>query len=265
MYQEMIRLASNLVKRAQYENVEIDFGAINLGKHYNPRLFRGSIVELAKLIETSQWLSPLLVENRAGEYWLIQGTRRFAAITYIRDCDRKAGRQPRWQNVPVTVYSQSSKLKTFRLAAVENMGRRELNPYEKAILFKEMGARFDFGDAQIADELGVSRSQVSNHLRILKRINPQIEKAMANGVVIPYRQLIDWICFEGRSQIARFDKWKRTEKSKTKPATPHSRPNRVRVEKFLRHLRMDFDADEIPTYVIQIVQWLAGHRKKPPL
>lgn len=114
--------------------------------------------ELARLAESigrHGVLQPVVVRERDGGYELVVGERRWRAA-------RLAGRE----TLPAVVKDVASP-DLLELALVENVQRHDLNPIELALAFRTL---VDGGSTQeeVGRRLGVDRSTVANHLRMLE-------------------------------------------------------------------------------------------------
>jgi ParB family transcriptional regulator, chromosome partitioning protein len=114
--------------------------------------------ELARLAESigrHGVLQPVVVRVRDGGYELVVGERRWRAA-------RLAGRR----TLPAVVKDVASP-DLLELALVENVQRHDLNPIELALAFRTL---VDGGatQEQVGERLGLDRSTVANHLRMLE-------------------------------------------------------------------------------------------------
>ena len=112
--------------------------------------------ELASSIGLHGVLSPLLVRPAAANrYQLIAGERRWLAA-------KAAG----LEMVPCQVRHYSDR-QVFETAMEENLKREDLNPLEQAEAFRRYLDEFDATIDELASRLSMSRSAVSNLLRLL--------------------------------------------------------------------------------------------------
>jgi ParB family transcriptional regulator, chromosome partitioning protein len=114
--------------------------------------------ELARLAESigrHGVLQPIVVRERDGDYELVVGERRWRAA-------RLAGRR----TLPAVVKDVATP-DLLELALVENVQRHDLNPIELAHAFRTL---VDGGatQEQVGERLGIDRSTVANHLRMLE-------------------------------------------------------------------------------------------------
>ncbi len=127
--------------------------------------------ELIASIKRHGILQPLVVTHVPGDgYELIAGERRLRAA-------RMAG----LAEVPVIVRSAEEQDK-LELALVENIQRADLNPIEEARAYRKLIEDYDLTQEQVAEQLGKSRPQVANTLRLLE-LPEAIQSAVREGRV----------------------------------------------------------------------------------
>jgi ParB family transcriptional regulator, chromosome partitioning protein len=124
--------------------------------------------ELANSIRATGVLQPILVRRADARYQLVAGERRLRAA-------RMAG----IEKVPV-VLRELSDNETLELALAENLLREDLNPLEVAHAYEMLIERFKLSHEQVAERLGVSRSAVTNTLRLL-RLAPKVQEYVSAG------------------------------------------------------------------------------------
>jgi ParB family chromosome partitioning protein len=101
-------------------------------------------------------LQPVVVRHGAdGEYELVVGERRWRAA-------QRAGRA----TLPVVVADVEPR-ERLELALVENVQRQDLNPIELAHAFRTL-AEGGATQEEVGGRLGIDRSTVANHLRLLE-------------------------------------------------------------------------------------------------
>ena len=113
------------------------------------------IDELARSIEASGMLQPLVVRTTAAGYELIAGERRL-----------RAARRLGLSEVPIIIH-ETPDPNSLLLALIENLQREDLNPIEEAAAFAELQEQFNLTQEQVAEKVGRSRSAVANSLRLL--------------------------------------------------------------------------------------------------
>jgi ParB family chromosome partitioning protein len=132
---------------------EIDVSADQPRKSFPPE----TLAELADSIARDGLLQPVLVRRTpADRYEIIAGERRFRAA-------KLAG----LSEIPV-VLVEADDATAARYALVENLQREDLNPLEEAAAYEALINRYGLTQEQVADQVGKSRSAVTNALRLLE-------------------------------------------------------------------------------------------------
>ncbi len=111
---------------------------------------------LAASIDDHGMLQPLVVRRVDESYQLIAGERRLRAA-------QKAG----LREVPVRVIEADNR-RTTELAIVENLQRKDLNPLEKALSFRQYLQLHKCTQGELAKRLKVDRSTIANLIRLLE-------------------------------------------------------------------------------------------------
>lgn len=123
-----------------------------------------SLQELADSISQHGIIQPLTVRKlSSGYYQIIAGERRWRAA-------RLAG----LQEVPVIVIEADDR-KAAELAMIENLQREDLNPMEEAAGFQSLIENYHMTQEEAAQQVGKSRSAVTNALRLLG-LTPAVRK-----------------------------------------------------------------------------------------
>ncbi len=112
------------------------------------------IQSLADSIRRHGVLQPVVVRRAGDRYELVVGERRWRAC-------REAGLSA----LPAIVADVAERGR-LEVALVENIQRRDLNPIELAHAFRALGEAGATQD-EIGERVGLDRSTVSNHLRLL--------------------------------------------------------------------------------------------------
>lgn len=146
------------------------------------------IDELAKSIEASGMLQPLVVRRSPDGYELIAGERRLRAAQRLG-----------LSEVPVIVHEMADS-NTLLLALIENLQREDLNPIEEAAAFAELQEQFNLTQKQVAGRVGRSRSAVANSLRLLS-LPDEIKQHVARGA-LPAGQARALLALEDRAMLA---------------------------------------------------------------
>lgn len=128
------------------------------------------LAALTQSIQAHGVLQPLLVRQRDGRYQIVAGERRFRAA-------QEAG----LTRVPVRIVSADDQ-QTVEFALVENIHRSDLNPMEKAQAFQDYVGRFAMTHEELAQQLGVDRSSVTNLMRLLE-LPEAVQQAVRVGQI----------------------------------------------------------------------------------
>lgn len=143
----------------------------------NPRQPRrtrndAELQNLADSIKEHGVLQPLVVlpANADGSHELIAGERRLEAA-------RLAG----LTSVPVIVRIADER-QQLELALIENLQREDLNPLEAAEGYRQLAEDFGLSHEEIAEQMGKSRTAVSNTLRLL-RLSAAVRQALQSGKI----------------------------------------------------------------------------------
>ncbi|WAM33853.1 ParB/RepB/Spo0J family partition protein [Caldicellulosiruptor morganii] len=144
----------NVQKDAGETIEEIEIDKIFPSEKQPRKIFdEDKIEELAQSIRSVGLIQPLIVRKEGEKFVLIAGERR------LRAC-RLAG----LKKVPCIVRDYSN---TTEIALIENIQRKDLNPYEEALAYKKLIDQYGYTQDQLARKLGISRSKIANLLRIL--------------------------------------------------------------------------------------------------
>jgi ParB family transcriptional regulator, chromosome partitioning protein len=129
-----------------------------------------SLKELADSIRASGVVQPILVRRAPaeGRFQLIAGERRLRAA-------RMAG----LENIPA-VKRDMDDLQALEMALTENLLRQDLNPLEVARAYEGLQKNFNLSHEEIAEHLGVSRSAITNTLRLL-RLPGAVQEMLSDG------------------------------------------------------------------------------------
>jgi len=115
----------------------------------------GALERLAQSIRVHGVLQPVVVRRAGDRYELVVGERRWRA-------SQRAGVDA----IPAVVLEIDPRDR-LEVALIENVQRRDLNPIELAVAFRSLA---DTGATQdeIGERVGLDRSSIANHLRLLE-------------------------------------------------------------------------------------------------
>ena len=120
------------------------------------RIDEAELADLARSMEASGLLQPVIVRPRDGGFELIAGERRWRAAERLG-----------WQKIPAVVKEVDDRT-LLTLALIENLQRDDLSPIDEAAGYRRLGEEFKLAHAEIARVVGRDRSSVSNLLRLLQ-------------------------------------------------------------------------------------------------
>ena len=129
-----------------------------------------SLEELAKSIKEYGVIQPIIVTKKDDYYQIIAGERRWRAA-------KKAG----LTEIPCLVRSESEQTNR-EIALIENIQRKNLNPIEKALGLRKLLDDFGMTQQALADKLGMSRSALTNTVRILNLDERVIALVLENNL-----------------------------------------------------------------------------------
>ena len=149
-------LGESAKEAARPSIVEIDLDLLSPNRA-QPRLGfdKDKLAQLAQSIKSKGLVQPILVRRTNAGYEIVVGERRWRAA-------QMAG----LSSIPAIVkdFSSSDLLAT---ALIENIQRADLNPLEVATAFDKLLKEAELSHAQIAKQVGMNRSSVTNYLRLL--------------------------------------------------------------------------------------------------
>ncbi len=115
----------------------------------------GALDALAESIRVHGVLQPIVVRSAGDRYELVVGERRW-----------RASKQAGLASIPAVVLEIDPRDR-LEVALVENIQRRDLNPIELAVAFRAL-AYTGATQEEIGDRVGMDRSSIANHLRLLE-------------------------------------------------------------------------------------------------
>lgn len=130
-----------------------------------------SLEELKQSIEQLGIIQPLTLRRIGqGSYQLISGERRLRAARLLG-----------MSEVPAFVVNTDQQ-GMIEMALVENLQRKDLNPVEIGLALFRLQEECNLSQDQVGQRVGMSRSNVTNYMRILK-LPPDIQWAIRSGVL----------------------------------------------------------------------------------
>lgn len=129
-----------------------------------------SLEELANSIKEYGVIQPIIVTKKDNYYEIVAGERRWRAA-------KKAG----LTEMPCLVRSETEQTNR-EIALIENIQRKNLNPIEKAMGLRKLLDDYGLTQQALADKLGMSRSALTNAVRILNLDPRVIELVIENNL-----------------------------------------------------------------------------------
>lgn len=184
-----------------------------------PRKELGDMESLIESVRQNGILEPLIVTPiKDGKYKIIAGERRYHAAVACG-----------FNSVPCIEINLENDAQALEIALVENLQRKDLDPFEEAEGYYLLQEKYGYTHEQIAEKIGKKRSTVSEVI-ILAKLPEEIKNLCrhadikAKSLLIEIakadnlkemRELVDLIASgKGREEIRKL----RKEKEKTKPA-----------------------------------------------
>jgi len=127
--------------------------------------------ELANSIQEKGIIQPITVRKiKAEKYQIVAGERRWRAA-------KIAG----LKKIPAVIRNFNDQ-EMLEIALIENIQREDLNPIEEATAYKEMLDNFEITQAELAKQVGKSRSNVANMIRLLK-LADKVKSHLQRGTI----------------------------------------------------------------------------------
>ena len=155
---------------ARYAEIPVDVVTAN-PRQPRANFDEDSLSELTESIRQVGLLQPVVVREIArGRFQLVMGERRWRAA-------QRAG----LATIPAIV-RETPDSELLRGALLENLQRQALNPLEEAAAYRQLLSEFGATHDELAEKLGISRSQVTNTIRLLN-LCPPVQRRVAAGVL----------------------------------------------------------------------------------
>ena len=143
------------LKGEMIENISVD--QLNPGQYQPRKRFdEESLQELADSIIEQGLMQPIIVRKSENNFEIIAGERRW-----------RAAKLAKVDTIPVIVRNINDRTESI-IALIENMQRVDLSAIEEAEGIKKMIDEFGMTHEEASDAVGMSRSAVSNLLRLLQ-------------------------------------------------------------------------------------------------
>ena len=202
---------------------------------YQPRMAirPEALEELAESIRSQGVLQPIVVRPIGDQqYEIIAGERRWRA-SQVAGLD----------SVPALIRDVPDAT-ALAISLIENIQREDLNPIEEAVALQKLIDEFDMTHQQVAEELGRSRTGISNLLRLLT-LTPEVRQLLENGdlemgharALLPLDRVnqID----AGHTVVNRGLSVRETEELVRRLQNPPAKPTPASVDPNIRNLQED--------------------------
>jgi ParB family chromosome partitioning protein len=127
--------------------------------------------ELADSIREKGVIQPITVRKiKAEKYQIVAGERRWRASKLVG-----------LKKIPAVIRNFDDQ-EMLEIALIENIQREDLDPVEEATADKEMLNNFEITQAELAKQVGKSRSNVSNMIRLLK-LADKVKNHLQQGTI----------------------------------------------------------------------------------
>ena len=119
--------------------------------------------DLVLSIKSKGLLQPIIVREKGQIYEIVAGERRW-----------RASQLAQIHEIPALI-KELSEAEVLEIALIENIQRTNLNPYEEALGYKELLETYNYTHEELANNLGKSRTYISNSTRLLNLPNGVLE------------------------------------------------------------------------------------------
>ena len=141
---------------------EISIDLIDRNENQPRKIFdEVAMTELVNSIRIHGIITPLILVKRGERYMIIAGERRWRAA-------KRAG----LRTVPAIIRDYTE-AQIKEISLIENIQRENLNPIEKARGLRKLLDDYGLTQQELADKLGMSRSGLTNNVRILN-LDPRV-------------------------------------------------------------------------------------------
>lgn len=161
---------SESIDQSRVDNIFIDQIEAN---PYQPRknFEQEALTELAESIKKNGLIQPITVRKiKAEKYQIVAGERRWRA-------SKLAGLKK-----IAAIIRDFNDQEMLEIALIENIQRQDLNPIETAEAYQQMLANFEITQSELAEQVGKSRSNISNTIRLLK-LADKVKKYLKKGII----------------------------------------------------------------------------------
>lgn len=153
-------ISNSSPKKVNGNFLDIDINLIKTNVNQPRKYFdEDNIISLSESIKNHGMIQPLVVSETNGKYLIIAGERRYRAAKHLG-----------LAKLPCIIIEKSDE-EILEISLIENIQREDLNPIEEARAFKNLIDNFNITQETLSKKLSISRSAVTNKLRLLKLCN----------------------------------------------------------------------------------------------
>ena len=197
-------------KPRTHPHEEIPMDAVYVNPEFNSRSGDLDIQGLSESIDTLGLMQPIVVardertvDKRVYKYRLVDGFRRFAAVT-------KLG----WKTIPaVIIQADVENARLHNLA--ENLARKDLRLYDTMRTIYDLSDKRGIQTVRIARETGMKESRAASMIKVWPKLAPSLKE---RWVTIPnpsweptMHQLTQWSSLSPPEQNKEWSKWANDE------------------------------------------------------
>lgn len=149
-------------KGSERSITQLPIDSLLANPHQPRRLFaQESLADLSHSIKERGVIQPLIVRPMTGGgHEIVAGERRWRAA-------KMAG----FSTIPVIVRPMSDS-ESLEIALIENLQREDLNPLDTAEAYDTLISKYSYTHEVLAQRIGKDRTNITNHLRLLKLPDP---------------------------------------------------------------------------------------------
>ncbi|MCP3904961.1 MAG: ParB/RepB/Spo0J family partition protein [Planctomycetes bacterium] len=130
-----------------------------------------SLDALSASIQSAGVMQPIVVRTvSGGTYEIVAGERRWRAA-------QRAG----LESIPAVIRTADDR-QSAEWSLIENLQREDLNPIERAEAFRRLIDDFELRHQDVGELVGLDRSSVSNHLRLLE-LDDELQDLVRSGLL----------------------------------------------------------------------------------
>lgn len=165
--------AGSMWDKHENQVIHIAIAAIAINRSQPRRTFgETEMAELTSSIAQHGILQPLVVRRLKDGYELIAGERRLRAAKSLG-----------WDKVPCVVRRDvRGNASRLELALIENIQRKDLDPIEEAMAYRQLNEEYGMTHDEIGRRVGRSRVGITNSIRMLQ-LPDEVQQSLVGGAI----------------------------------------------------------------------------------